>query len=523
MTLRTPGPAIGLVMALGSAAGCGSEEMFLSELGINERSIETSAAARLASTDQALDEPIVVGDIDGDGIPDTIVRTYYGLGDTENDFTVEARVYVVYGGSDVTGSIDLATRPSLTGIGAGFQGQVAAVGDVDGDGLADFLVGVARPGGCGRNLPPPAGTEPQNSGAYLVYGSATRLTGATPIANVGALLRDPAPCTLANNLAPLGDIDGDGKGDFAIGRMTLDVTPGDSFDLYVFYGGARLSGTLDLAAAAAATIRAPRGLHNQSFSAARAGDVDDDGFGDFLVSAGIDSPGASALYDVRLIRGSDRLSGIVALDDIGHTQLPPNNCGRSAALGDLDGDGIEDFFVTSCTFMSMRANDTVVHRVFYGRKDGFPAQLRPEDADAIITTSNGGGTSTLISGDVDGDGVLDLIMADSGLHGENGGVHVMKGHAGVRLSGTVDPVARSFVTYVGQVLRVPMCKPDESPVGCTVGEHVGSGIGFGDLNGDHHPDLLIGASCDIRVPELGTQGSAIGRTYVVSPPVSTNP
>ena len=62
MTLRIPGRAIGLVLVLGSAAGCGGQEMFLPELGSNERLIDTTAFAQIARDDESVDDVVVVGD-----------------------------------------------------------------------------------------------------------------------------------------------------------------------------------------------------------------------------------------------------------------------------------------------------------------------------------------------------------------------------------------------------------------------------------------------------------------------------
>lgn len=183
MRLRIPGPAIGLVLALGVAAGCGGEEMFVPELGTNERLIETSAVARLASPDRGLQEPIVVGDLDGDGVDDAIVRSSFASPGPDGETVFGGAVYVLYGGSGVTGSIDLASLPALTHIGPYVLGippvaGVAAVGDVDGDGLADFAVSIAPLPGCDAPGPPWVSDSPTVGGAYLVYGSATRLTGA---------------------------------------------------------------------------------------------------------------------------------------------------------------------------------------------------------------------------------------------------------------------------------------------------------------------------------------------------------
>ncbi|HEX3478410.1 MAG TPA: hypothetical protein VHT91_25490 [Kofleriaceae bacterium] len=529
MTSRIPGRAIGLVLVLGSAAGCGGEEMFLPELGSNERVIAREAVARLANPEQGLEQPLVVGDLDGDGIDDAIVRSDFAFNSPTGQLGLGGEVFILYGGHAVTGQIDLATLPALTQMGS-IGGGVAAVGDIDGDGLADFLVGIAFTPGCITTPPPVFADGFTNSGAFLVYGSRMRLTGSHAIGDVGVFLRDPTPCTEANSIAGLGDIDGDGKADFAIGRTTLAAD--DQPEVFVFYGRSqRLSGTVDLGTGADATIRGPtgRGLP----AAIRAGDVDGDGLGDFLVKL-LAAPTA----DLQLVRGSaTRLAGTVAVGDLAGTAFPaydgcaPGISVFGSALGDLDGDGADDFSLASCTGDSVGdVTSTVVHRVFYGRTGGLPAQLGGADAAATITTTSiqydAGGTklqisapSQLIAGDVDGDGVRDLILADESLHSGNGGVHVIAGR-GERLSGTIDPVARSFVTYVGQPQREPNCSGGGNQ--CIVNEDVGGGVSIGDLTGDHHPDLLIGASANGAVPLQGF-GQAMGHTYVVSPPARKNP
>jgi len=155
--------------------------------------------------------------------------------------------------------------------------------------------------------------------------------------------------------------------------------------------------------------------------------------------------------------------------------------------------------------------------VFYGSTAGLPAELDITDAAATFAPTEVWYPSHLIAGDVDGDGIPDLIFADENLHDTNGGVHIIKGQH-ERLSGAIDPSVPSKVTYVGQPQRVPGCHGDP----CTAPEKVGAGISLGDLTGDHQPDLLVGANSD-DYEIIPSPGTAMSRTYVLSSPVMPKP
>jgi hypothetical protein len=525
MRLRTPSPAIGLVLALGSAAGCGSEEMFTLELGANERLIDRAASARFAHRDQGLEQPIVVGDLDGDGIDDAVVQSVFKTPGAGGTTVYGGAVYVVYGGSGVTGSIDLASVPALIHLGSPSistppSGGVAPVGDIDGDGLADFVVSIEGSIGCDGRGTPFAVDSPLVAGAWVVYGSATRLTGSHEIKDVAALLSEPPACGRRNLASALGDLDGDGKADFAISEQA--AAAGDPYQVFVLYGrDQRLSGTVDLATTADAVIREPGAAGGLGDGAAyRLGDVDGDGRADFAVRLPLD--GSS--LDARIVRGSaTRLAGAVALPDIGTTRLPGGNfCFFSdeafaVALGDLDGDGAGDFSLVSCEPGMIYTFGPVTHRVFYGSKAGLPAQLGLADAAATLAASDGPWPSQLIGGDIDGDGIPELILADENLHDSNGGVRVIKGQH-ERLSGAIPVGGPSVTTYVGQPQRVPRCNGGS----CVLPEKLGAGISLGDLTGDHHPDLLIGANSD-DYEIIPGPGTAMAHTYIVSSPVIPKP
>lgn len=187
--------------------------------------------------------------------------------------------------------------------------------------------------------------SPLGAGVWVVYGSATRLSGSHEIKEAATLLRDPQTCYRQDAVSALGDIDGDGKADFAINLSSTGV--GDPPRVLVFYGsGQRLSGTVDLPATAAATIAEPGALGDAR--AYRIGDVDGDGLADFAVRMTVNGTSPAS----RVVLGSaTRLAGAVTLPDIGHTQLPGDDLsscfwgteGFATALGDLDGDGADDF------------------------------------------------------------------------------------------------------------------------------------------------------------------------------------
>jgi hypothetical protein len=517
MRSRSTHRTIAFMLAAGSAAAaCGSEEIFEPQLASTERSIERAAVAQIDEDDQAIEALTVVGDLDGDGIDDAIARSYWNVPTDTTGFHFGTALYVLYGGSGVTGKIDLASLPSLIGFGMGATGAtVSRAGDVDGDGLADFLVEVARMPGCGVRT---TGVDELHAGAYLVYGSATRLTGITQIAASGTFFRDAAPCNISK-VASLGDLDGDGKADFGISILPIgsgSVPPAiEQLSMQVFYGrSARLTGAVDLAAVADATVVTPASIG--SIRPMRAGDVDGDGYGDFAVAVQRQATAAT----VSVVRGgATRLAGTLVLGDIASSEfLNIEACreGVGAALGDLDGDGFDDLALLTCKDTSLpRVAAGRSYRVFYGSATGFAAQVDVADADAALALADG--YASLATADLDRDGALDLIIGDSAFRDRDGGVHIVSG-SGTRLSGLVD-LAHLGTTYVGRPQRRAGCHGGD----CTVHEAVGSDVDVGDLTGDHHIDILVSGPTEDTAPTLGRHGSSLAHGYVLSPSGTTKP
>jgi hypothetical protein len=146
---------------------------------------------------------IGLGDVNGDGYADVLVGAYEGVADPR----AAGAAYLHLGGAG-----GLATVPALVLRGGRggeqFGTRLAALGDVDGDGYADFAVAAAKHG-------------EDEAGAVFVFHGSPRGPDAAP----RTTLRGPGPgARFGASLAGVGDQDGDGFPDLmvaAAGRVLL--------------------------------------------------------------------------------------------------------------------------------------------------------------------------------------------------------------------------------------------------------------------------------------------------------------
>jgi hypothetical protein len=218
------------------------------------------------------------GDINGDGIPDVIVGDPHHsvIGDGAGSFSV-GRTFVFSGATD---TVLLTLDPPIVEENARAGYSVVSLGDTNGDGVPDVLVGAP-----GQNI----GDE---SDGLIDVGVAYLYSGAN-----GALLRTfnhpPQGGAEVNArfgfaVANAGDIDKDGVSDAIIGA------PGKG-EVFVFSGktGALLF-----------TILSPAKEKEPSFGSAVAGgkDLDRDGIPDIVVGAPLLKSAEGAVY---VFKGSD--------------------------------------------------------------------------------------------------------------------------------------------------------------------------------------------------------------------------
>jgi hypothetical protein len=221
-------------------------------------------------------------------------------------------------------------RPASGDLASTEQAAVVALGDLDVDGFDDVLLGDAGSYGW------------SGGGAVLLFYSP--LLGEEDISLADATLQSTEEDDAFSDSLVTGDLTGDGVGDVIVGAPGLYGHAAIDGSVYVFAGPPM--GTLSPADAAVT-------LHGESGSQAgvsATGDVDGDGLDDLLVGAPScadgdgDPPGAAYLLlgplagDLDLADAPVRLLGT----------MTEGNIGTRVDLGDLDGDGLPDLLLQNC-------------------------------------------------------------------------------------------------------------------------------------------------------------------------------
>jgi len=303
------------------------------------------------------------GDVNGDGFGDVILGApEYGR------FTVQGRAWLILGSS--TG---LSATPAWIAGGSHEEavfGYVAGVGDVNGDGFDDVMVGA--PG--------------QNFNLFDAEGAAFLFLGSSnPTAKRDQVFKGEQPYSGFGFVAGAGDINGDGFADVVIGSPGYigDVSGGR---VYVYKGANR--GLRPKPVAVLEIEGETVGLEQGS-----AGDINADGFGDFYVISGVYT--AQKIYVYLGSRHFGKLQPDLVLQPD-----PPFSDLTFASAGDVDGDGFGD------VVMGVPAQD----RAFVYR--GTAAGLDPVPLQILSGAQVGEffGTSVSTAGNVNGDGFDDVIV-----------------------------------------------------------------------------------------------------------------
>ncbi len=357
---------------------------------------------------------VASGDFNNDGYDDLLI----GALNEDAGGTDAGAAYMVFG--PVSGDVGLAGADAkLTGTAAGDQAgkSVAAVGDVDNDGSDDLLIASYKNDDAGANT----------GAAYLFYGPAT----SGDLDTADAIIQGAAEQDFAGSwVSAAGDVDGDGYADVLIGAYRADTErEGNPFTnvgiSYLLHGP--LSGTINLSAANASFI----GESDSDQSGAQlseAGDVNNDGYADFLIGAeradsnGTDS--GSAYLILGPVSGEVELS---SADAIFTGEAADDRAGRGVgAAGDLDGDGNDDILVGA----KENDNSGTGAGAAYVILGPITGTLSLSASDAIYTGVSAGDQAGMWvggAGDVSGDGTSDFLIGGNSAASGAGATYLILG------------------------------------------------------------------------------------------------
>ena len=457
------------------------------------------------------------GDVNNDGYDDLIIGAPQHIAGLPG----EGRSYVIYGHAGALGTdqpppslayLDASNGFKLSGAVANdYTGRsVSSVGDINGDGFDDVIVGAWR-----------ADSGAADAGAsYVVFGKAggflsdiqlSSLNGSDGFKLSGVAADDRSGYSVGS----AGDVNGDGYDDLIVGAALADPNGNSSGASYIVFGKASgFTANFNLS-----TLNGGNGFKlsggaasdKSGFSVASAGDFNGDGFDDLIVGA----PGAkvgsaygagsayiiygkasgfAANFSLSSLSGGNgfKLTGVVGADAAGTSV---------AAAGDVNGDGYDDVIVGAPW-----AGGTGGSYVVFGKASGFGASFALSTLNGSngfklsgVAASDRSGISVSSAGDVNGDGFADLIVGapDADPHGSSSGTsYVLFGKA----SGFAANIDLSTLNGSNGFRLTGAAASDSSGVSVS---------SAGDFNGDGVDDLVIGAA------RADSNGSDSGTTYVI--------
>lgn len=343
-----------------------------------------------------------------------------------------------------------------------FACSVASAGDVNGDGYADIIVGAYQSGA--------AGSAPGR--AYIYFGG-PRASSRPDLVLSGQASGDAFGVCVAS----AGDVNKDGFDDVIVGAYQNDTHGANAGRAYVFFGGRHPDAVPDLVLDGEAAGDA------FGYAVSSAGDVNRDGYADFLVGAYENSALGASAGRAYLYLGGPKPDAVP--DAIYSGEAAGDRFGISvASAGDVNGDGFSDVIIGAYT------NDA--GGIDAGRAYVYYGGARPHDRpDVVLTGAAAGdnfGYSVSGAGDMNKDGFADVIVG--AYHNKAGG----------------KDAGRAYVYFGG---KAPSDRPGLVLTGEAPGDAFGYAVsGVGDANGDGYADVAVGAYGN----DAG--GSAAGRAYV---------
>ncbi len=432
-----------------------------------------------------------LGDINGDGVDDLAIGTPGNIGNSLG------KVHVIFGSKETDYFNNPIELSDLGNKGFTIEGSeftknagwaVSSAGDINGDGIKDLLIGATNDGNNGPGIVGESyvifGKENFNSTINLDNDNEFRVNDGLIITSYSG--EDPNLINLGYSVSSAGDINGDKIDDLIISAPYADPNGNNSGSTFVIYGRDKdnpftnkfTDGIINVSELdfEDGFVINGQGVDQSGFSVSKAGDFNGDGIGDLIIGARDGGTNYTGKTYVVFGKNGKFDSNINLADLDGSNGFAVNgieelgNSGWAvSALGDVNDDGIDDIIVSAPNVNESKGQAYVI----YGSKDTFGSSfdlssINGENGFVIDGLANDDqlGYSVSGAGDVNDDGVNDLIVSTPFANSNNGtayvvfGTSVNKAPTGLSLSNsTIDEnVGANFV--VGSLSTTDSNKKD---------------------------------------------------------------
>jgi len=387
-----------------------------------------------------------------------------------------------------------------------FGWSVANIGDLDGDGVKDIAAGAIYDGTGGN----------KKGAVHIMFMESDGSVKSTAVINDST---ENGPDLTGGDqfgysVEHLGDLDGDGVNDLAVGAINDDEGTGTNLGaVHIIFMNTDGS-VASIVEINSSTTNGPSLAASDNFgtSIANIGDLNNDGVNDLAVGAlGDDGGGTNrGAVHIMYMNTDGSVDSTVEINDStenGPTLSDDDEFGTSIAnIGDLNNDGVNDLAVGALGDDGGGTNRGAVHIMYMNTDGSVDSTVEINDSTEngpTLSDDDEFGTSIANIGDLNNDGVNDLAvgaLGDDGGGTNRGAVHIMY----MNTDGSVD----STVEINDSTENGPDLNSNDD-----FGESVEN---LGDLDGDGVNDLAVGASKDnangnndgtIHIMYMNTDGS----------------